>query len=181
MSLQHLLADLHSPAAQELLCRLHLYVLQRVEHGGYRDLVSTSEREEVAGDVMLMLLSGGLERFRGQQVGQLFAYARSITHYTLKDRARRKMKERRLEELRPEPLPSPEEGLQDCPRLLLSENDQRWLIEVLAAGSLAEHARRRGVSRAAVTLKAQRIGRAAAGEKEEVKLWLHNQAERMVA
>ena len=59
----------------------------------------------------------------------------------------------------------------------LSEADQAYLRQLLAAGSKAELARRAGVSRAAVTQRVQRIRRRVAElaprERSSHEVWLH--------
>lgn len=168
ITLQRVLEDRNSPEARALLERLLAYTDLRcraVGRAAYRDLLSEEELEEVVAEVLKRLLTGALVRFRGESLGELLAFVRTITDRCLWQRAQRKARERRAlegpaqellrawysETLGPEPLP---ELPAEPP---LPPQDQVFLRELVAAMSKAEYARRTGVSRAAVTQRVQRL------------------------
>ncbi len=177
----------NSAEARALLEHLLRYVDQRVlAVWRYHcvDLVGSGERDEVVAAVMETLLIDGLARFRGETIRELLAYVRVVTDRALLHQARRRLRERRvLDGQRLEwgaRCSGPEELVEQVPDVPLSEQDQDWLRRLLAAGSMAEHARREQVSRAAVTLRVQRIrGRIEAlsrRDQDSVEAWLTEQA-----
>lgn len=188
VTLNLLLADRNGPEARAFLERLLIYTDQRCRSVGracYRDLLSDQELEEVVAEVIKRLLTGALARFRGDSLGELLAFVRTITDRCLWQRAQRSLRERRLlegpvgDELRewhsdrlsPEPMP---DLLAEVP---LSDQDQEFLRELVVAMSKAEYARRHGVSRAAVTQRVQRvrarIDALNARDQAAVNAWLH--------
>lgn len=187
--LRDVLARRNSSEARALLGRLLQYVDSRVmavwQHTCV-DLVGSGEREEVVAAVMESLLVDGLARFRGSTIQELLAFVRTVTDRTLIHQARRRLRERRLLEGH-DPLADwdarfarPDTMFEQVPDVPLSETDQAWLKDLLVAGSMAEHARRQNVSRAAVTLRVQRIrARIEAlsrSEQDAVEAWLENAA-----
>ena len=189
--LHAVLSDRHAPEARELFLRLMRYVHSRVlsvwSHA-CRDLVDTSARDEVVGEVLEELISGALARFRGESIGELLAYVRRITDRTLLHRARRSLRERRAlegtqaDEIRAWSvrLPDPDSAFSEVVENPLPASDQAWLSDLFRSGSMAEHARRTDVSRAAVTLRVQRIrariDALGPAQKDAVEGWLEHAA-----
>lgn len=189
--LQAVLADRHTAEARALFLRLMQYIDVRVVavwRYTCKDLLDTGEREEVVSEVMEILLTGALARFRGETLSELFAFVRRVTDRCLIHRARRRLRQRRvLEDAGREGLdllatrfPDPDQGITEVPDNPLAEADQDYLLSLLRAGSMAEHARRQAVSRAAVTLRVQRIRSRieslAPVERAAVETWLENAA-----
>jgi DNA-directed RNA polymerase specialized sigma24 family protein len=165
--IRQLTADRRSPEARALFGTLARYVERRVHHvvrHAASDLIAPSEAEEVVADVLLQLMTGSLATFRGDSVGELTAFVRTVTDRRLWRVIKRRVKEKRmLEEVRPEhahgraSIDRPDQLVRIVPDLPLSEADEAYLRELLEAGSKAELARRRSLSRAAVTQRVQRI------------------------
>jgi DNA-directed RNA polymerase specialized sigma24 family protein len=164
--LRLLLSNRNSTEARAFFQRILEYVDGRVLwvwKARCQDLVGSGEREEVVGQVMLELLSGALVRFRGETLKELLGYIRRITDRTLLHRARGGLRERRFGEAKAGELdwqvkdPDPSDIELEIEEVPLPESDQQYLLELARAGSMAEHARRLEVSRAAVTLRVQRI------------------------
>lgn len=191
--LRMLLTDRHSGAARELFASLVGYTERRVaivsRHCG--NTLAESERDEVVGEVLLQLMSGSLASFRGETLPELLGFVRTIADRTTWRAIRRRDRERSLlqadgdlvEEWNAS-LPRPDAHIEVAPQSPLPESDQRYLLELLKAGSKAELARRAGVSRAAVTQRVQRIrNRVAelpAGERMAHEVWLQLAARRTV-
>lgn len=165
--IRHLTADRRSAEARALYGTLARYVERRVRHvvrHAASDLVSASEAEEVVGDVLLQLMTGSLATFRGSTLNELTAFVRTVTDRRLWRVIKRKVKEKRmLETVEPHQahaggsIRRPDELVRMVPDLPLSDKDEAYLRELLAAGSKAELARRRSLSRAAVTQRVKRI------------------------
>jgi len=165
--LRLLIADRHSPQAAAFFQLLMSYVHRRTvsvsRHCG--NALTHSEQEEVVADVLLQLMQSALPSFRGHTVPELYAFVRTIADRTTWRVIRRK--EREVDTLQGEgaevvegwmsSLPSPDARAERVPDSPLSDKDQRYLRDLLCAGSKAELARRAGVSRAAVTQRVQRI------------------------
>lgn len=129
-----------------------------------------------------------VDRHRG-----VLAYVRRVTDRCLLHRARRRLRERAaltgpaVREIASWHVAAPPPGA-DLPEDVenpLHERDQAWLRELFTSGSMAEHARRTSVSRAAVTLRVQRIrARIEAltpGERDAAEGWLEQAAREAVA
>lgn len=167
--IRQLTADRRSPEARALFATLARYVERRTRHvvrHAASDLVSASEVEEVVADVLLQLVTGALLQFRGTTLGELTAFVRTVTDRRLWRVIKRKVKEKRmLEAVEPEQahamsrsaLTRPDQLVRIVPDLPLSDKDEEYLRALLEAGSKAELARRRSLSRAAVTQRVQRI------------------------
>lgn len=189
--LRALLADRHAPEAVALLqvlLRTAERRVARVVGTRWRSLLTDGDVEEIVSDVTLQLLMGALARFQGDTLAELVAFVRTVTDRTLwRTIDRRLRQERALTGPDRQVLldwtrhaPSPDALVELAPDSPLSEEDQAYLEALLAAGSKAEHARRQGVSRAAVTQRLQRIRSrldALAPEQQEAhEAWLHNAA-----
>ena len=165
--LEAVLCDRHSPEATALFETLLAYDHKRVRNIACRHVGQLSEGdiEELCGEVLLQLMSGGLARFRGSSLPELLAFCRTMCDRICWRHLDRRRKEQAM--LRDAAgthmdrftaLPSrPDEHLEIIVDSPLSETDQQYLRDLLAAGSKAELARRAGVSRAAVTQRIQRI------------------------
>ena len=184
--LRALLADRHSPEAAALFQTLLKYCHKRVcQSSAYsRGQLPIAVVEEICGDVLYQLMSGGLAQFRGESLPELIGFVRVITDRTTWRIVKRRDRERlALDEVGEEPwtsqLPRPDqlEVEVDSP---LPVQDRDYLIELLAAGSKAELARRNGVSRAAVTQRVQRIRKRVAGLTPQQRMaheaWLNRRA-----
>lgn len=186
--LQILLASRNSPESRAFFQRILEYVDARVIwvwKARCQDVVGNGEREEVVGQVMVELLSGAIARFRGETLKELLAYIRRITDRTLLHRARGRLRERRLGESNEidwqARSPDPSDFELEVTENPLPEADQLYLLELARAGSMAEHARRLEVSRAAVTLRIQRIRSRieamAPGDQASVEGWFRSTLE----
>jgi len=127
------------------------------------DLLPASEVEEVVADVLLQLVTGALNQFRGETIGELMAFVRTVTDRRLWRVIKKRVKDKRMmESLEPEGSSReaalrPDQLIRIVPDLPLSEADEAYLTALLQAGSKAELARRKSLSRAAVTQRVQRI------------------------
>lgn len=189
-SIQQLVADRHSAEARALYGTLAGYIERRVNgvarHAG-PDLLSACEREEVVADVLYQLIAGSLSQFRGESIGELIAFVRTVSDRTLWRRLKRKAREKRsLRDDRIEierwsnQAPRPDDLVHLVPDLPLPESDEAYLRALIEAGSKAELARRQGLSRAAVTQRVQRIrkriGKLEPQQKLAVDAWLEQVA-----
>ena len=167
-ALQLLMADRHSAEARQFFERLLRYIEARagsVTRTAWSDLLSPEEVEEVVAEVLKRLMTGALTRFRGDSLGELFAFVRTVTDRCVWQRAQRRLRERRLLQgpASEEVLAwfgedaMPQEIIERVPEVPLNEADQGFLRELIASSSKAEYARRQGVSRAAVTQRVQRV------------------------
>jgi DNA-directed RNA polymerase specialized sigma24 family protein len=188
--LRLLLADRTSPEAGAFFQLLMKYVHRRTvavsRHCG--NALADSEQEEVVAEVLLQLMQGSLASFRGQSIPELYGFVRTIADRTTWRVIRRK--ERELDALKGEgadaveswqgTVPRPDADAERVAESPLSESDQGYLRELLAAGSKAELARRAGVSRAAVTQRVQRIRKRIAElaprDRSSHEVWLENAA-----
>lgn len=189
--LRRVLADRHSPEAAAFFQRLLKFVHGRV---GYLSrtrcsrLLAESEQEEIIAEVLVSLMQGGLVRFRGDTLNELFAFVRVACDRMTWRVASRRLKERDLigeidavdgAWTRPTTGPGPDaiEWEAESP---LSAQDKDYLRALLQAGSKAEFARVQGVSRAAVTQRIQRIQTkvSALGPPQQLQhdTWLHQEA-----
>lgn len=188
--IQQLVADRHSPEARALYGTLAGYIERRVA-GVVRhaapDLISACEREEIVADVLYQLIAGSLAQFRGQSLGELISFVRTITDRSMWRRIKRKAREKRtLDENRTEfeawasQTERPDDLVKMVPDLPLPQADEAYLRALIEAGSKAELARQRSSSRAAVTQRVQRIrrriGRLEPQQKLAVDAWLHQTA-----
>lgn len=169
VTIRRALANRHSPEAAEIFKNLLGFVERRV---GYlartrcRGLIEDADLEEVIGEVLYQLMEGGLGRFRGETIGELNAYVRTIADRTTLRRAQRRLRERdTVADLaveddtnwQPTAEARPDDAVDWEPNSPLDVDDQAYLADLIYAGSKAELARRRGVSRAAVTQRVSRI------------------------
>lgn len=189
--LRDLLADRHTEQARALYEILLRYVHRRVTSvadATARGLLGASEVEDVAAEVLFQLMTSALVRFRGETLPELLAFVRTVSDRSLWRAARRRHKERELidgsgcdliERWTQSP-PTPDELVRVVPDTPLAEADKAYLLELFAAGSKVEYARRTGVSRAAVTQRVQRIqnriARFAPEERHAVDAWLEQAA-----
>jgi DNA-directed RNA polymerase specialized sigma24 family protein len=188
-----LLADRHSPEARALLQTLMVYIHRRVNHAVHSGQIGPTEVEEVVSEVMLDLVRGGLARFRGETIGELYAFVRVATDRTCWRATRRGRREQRRAsavEAQPElaqvaRLTAPDARAEGVALSPLPAADQAYLEALLSAGSKAELARRAGVSRAAVTQRIQRIlqrvATLTAHERSRHEVWLEQAAGRALA
>jgi hypothetical protein len=192
-SLRRILADRHSPEAAALFQTLLGYIHRRVRaiaRARLPDLLAESEQEEVLAEVLAQLMQGALVRFLGASLPELLAYVRTMTDRIAWRHAERRIRERdavrqvagdgSASALGWAPASAPPrelERVQDSP---LPEDDQRYLVALLHAGSRATLARVAGVSRAAVTQRIHRIRRRIAdlspAERAAHEAWLEQQA-----
>jgi len=188
--LRLLLADRTSPEAGAFFQLLMKYVHKRTvavsRHCG--NALAASEQEEVVAEVLLQLMQGSLAAFRGQSIPELYAFVRTIADRTTWRVIRRK--EREQNALKGEgadavegwqgKMPRPDAEAERVAESPLSEADQTYLHDLLAAGTKAELARRAGVSRAAVTQRVQRIRKRVAElgprERSSHEVWLKRAA-----
>lgn len=125
-----------------------------------RNLFTDSELEEVVADVMVCMMTKALANFRGHCMPELIAYVRTVSDRTLYRVAEGRARERRHVvhmEYEVTGAPGPESRIELVADSPLNAEDQRYLVGLIDAGSKAEHARRLGVSRAAVTQRIVRI------------------------
>lgn len=167
--LRRILADRHSPEAAALFRTLLRYVEQRVKQlarGRCRGLLSPSDQEEVMGEVLYQLMEGALARFRGESMGELMAFVRTMTDRHAVRTAERRLREREtVADLRDtaDPswtttgLPRPDDRVDWEASSPLAPEDREYLKSLLESGSKAELARQQGVSRAAVSQRVARI------------------------
>lgn len=165
--LRLLLADRHTPEAAALFQTLLKYIHKRVATIASRfgtDSLTNTEIEEVVADVLLQLMSGGIQQFRGESLPELLGFVRTISDRCTWRAVSRRQKERCLiteaswgcDDLTT-PFKRPDEEIEVVADSPLCEEDQEYLHDLLRAGTKAELARRAGVSRAAVTQRVQRI------------------------
>lgn len=188
--LRDLLANRHTAEAQALYMKLLQYIDRRTNLLVRRraaGIFSSAEREELVGEVLMQLISGSLATFRGESIGELMAFVRTITDRTVFRAARKRIRERetvREEAAQIERWFAELEGpadhasmVDDCP---LSEEDEAYLRALLGAGSKVALAQDRGISRAAVTQRVQRIQRRIAKLPQQdqmaVQAWLRRAA-----
>jgi hypothetical protein len=145
--------------------------------------LTDAEAEEIVGEVLHQLMRGALAGFKGETVPELLAFLRTVTDrvtWRALRRSRRATAVAAMVADEPERvfghLPAPDRGAERHHHTPLAVSDRAYLEALLDAGSKAEHARRSGVSRAAVTQRVQRIqDRVAAladGERARHEAWL---------
>jgi hypothetical protein len=151
-----LLADRSSAEARALYLTLAKYIdrrVSRVSRARYADLLPRARQEELVGEVLLELMRGSLVGFRGQSLPELLGYVRRICDRVCWRAARHVVRGWNAA------APDPEAAARMSPDSPFDDTDQAYLLALLEAGSRSEHARREGVSRAAVTQRLQRIRR----------------------
>ncbi|MGC6493164.1 MAG: hypothetical protein ACON5B_10040 [Myxococcota bacterium] len=129
------------------------------------DLLVPRDTEELLADVMLTLMKGALARFNGNSTAELHAFVRTICDRSVFALARRRIRERDTVDLLKQNAKAFERSHRTAaqPRVEfalespLPLSDQRYLQDLLRAGSKANLAKHRGCSRAAVTQKVGRI------------------------
>ena len=192
--IRQLTSDRRSPEARALYGTLAKYVERRthnvVRHAA-SDLLATSEVEEVVADVLLQLVTGALLQFRGDSVGELMAFVRTVTDRRLWRGIKKRIKNKRMLEALPNEgalyeaaALRPDQLVRIVPDLPLSEADEAYLTALLEAGSKAELARQRSLSRAAVTQRVQRIQKRIASlepkDQMAVDAWLEHTARQVL-
>jgi hypothetical protein len=197
-ALENLLADRHSPESKALFIHLAGYVdrrLLRVVRRRYDDLLSEAQREEIVGDVLFELMSSALAGFRGHTLGELTAYVRCICDRQAWRSAQKRIRERdALRDRSPgatavrgwfSEVPAPDAHLRLSTENPFDSVDTEYLRALLQAGSRAELARARGVSRAAVTQRVQRIkGRIAqmsVQQQAAARSWFEREADKVAS
>ncbi|MCP4808428.1 MAG: hypothetical protein GY913_06030 [Proteobacteria bacterium] len=195
-NLRLLLADRHGPETRAFYGQLLGYIDRRARltwRSCYRDLISEAEVEEAVAEVLKLLMCGALTRFRGESLGELFGFVRTITDRCIWRLAQKNLRERRvLEGDGAEAaegwfgtVRGPSELVDHVPDVPLSEADQAFLIALVGAESKVEYSRQNGVSRAAVTQRVQRIRKRIAQleprDRGAVDVWLHMQARAHIA
>ena len=166
--LELLLADRHSPEGRALGEVLLKYVQRRVQmvaRKGFPTTFTFSELEEIIAEVMLHLLKGSLAQFRGNSLPELLGFVRTVSDRCVWRAARRNDRERAVVQAGSQEIvdkyasqqPISQNRVEVRADSPLDAEDQDYLRQLLSAGSKAEHARRRGVSRAAVTQRIKRI------------------------
>ncbi len=193
--LQDLLADRHTQESRALFELLLKYVNRRVRSAAWRccrGVFGESELDEIVSDVLLQLMTSALARFRGETIGEMLAFVRTVADRSLWRAARKVQRERkairqdeRVVRAWHAELPSPEDLVRLVPDSPLSDVDEAYLRGLLAAGSKVAYARETGVSRAAVTQRVKRIqtriAKLADGEQMAVDAWLHQAAHEVLA
>lgn len=179
--------DQSTDGARALYDQLFRYICRRtriISRSRYADLLDEADQEDVVSDTLVQLISGALQRFRGETIAELIAFARTVTDRRLWRLARRRIAER--EALRGEgeetvrswiaPSLRPDQSLIVIPPSPLNENDTRYLMDVVCSGSQANYARHHSVSRAAVTQRLQRIKRRirtlSPDDQDRAEVWL---------
>lgn len=163
-----LLTNRRSPEARALYLVLAKYIDRRVSlvaRNRYSDLLPRPVQEELIGEVLLELMSGALSNFRGSSLPALLAFVRRICDRTSWRHAQKRIRERDAldgeigDEVRGwmATLKRPDADVMMVPESPLDERDTAYLLSLLESGSRSQHARREGVSRAAVTQRVQRI------------------------
>ncbi|MED5372743.1 MAG: hypothetical protein VX899_17125 [Myxococcota bacterium] len=194
--LRALLSDRNTPETRAFFEKLLGYIDRRARtlwRTRYPDLLQESQVEEVVGEVLKRLVTGALASFRGESLGELMAFVRTVTDRAVWRCAQRVIRERDL--LEGPALEEAEswfshsgpdlESFEHVPEVPLNDQDQGFLVALLEAESKVEYSRRHGVSRAAVTQRVQRIRKRISAmpqdDQSAVDAWLHIQARRHLA
>jgi hypothetical protein len=175
-------------APSRALCVLIVEVIRKRSHYRsccrYRDLISTDDLEDLNSEIMLVLLNGTLQAFRGRSQGELICFLRTIVDRHLWRLAQRRIRERELLNTETKALVeswsgtfmTPDQALVAIPESPLPEADTSYLLGLIQAGSQAAYARQQAVSRAAVTQRIKRIRKRvqALGEADQttVHAWM---------
>ena len=175
-------------AQSRALCVLIVEVIRKRSHYRsccrYRDLVSADDLEDLNSEIMLVLLNGTLQAFRGRSHGELICFLRTIVDRHLWRLAQRRIRERELLNTETKALVeswsgtfmTPEQALVTIPESPLQEADTSYLLGLIQAGSQAAYARQQAVSRAAVTQRIQRIRKRIQALKEAdqttMRIWM---------
>ncbi|MFT5582668.1 MAG: hypothetical protein ACI9VR_000244 [Cognaticolwellia sp.] len=194
--LRGLLADRNNQETRAFFERLLSYIDRRartVWRTCYADLLSEPQVEDAVGEVLRRLVTGALSSFRGESLGELFAFVRTVTDRCIWRSAHKVLREREVlqgpggreaETWFHHGGPSPE-TVEHVPDVPLSQADQDFFSALLQAESKVEYSRRHGVSRAAVTQRVQRIRRRISELPEDqqsaVDAWLMQQARLHIA
>lgn len=196
LQLRSLLANRHGPETRAFYEQLLGYIDRRARltwRSCYRDLISEAEVEEAVAEVLKRLMCGALVRFRGESLGELFGFVRTITDRCIWRLAQKRLRERNVLEGDGQEhaedwfgtVRGPAELVEHVPDVPLSDTDQAFLVALLEAESKVEYSRRNGVSRAAVTQRVQRIRRRISQleprDQGAVDAWLRVQARRHLA
>lgn len=185
LDVRRVLSDRHGPEAAALFRALAAFVDRRVAHLARtrcRDLISDADREEILGEVLYALMEGALGRFRGTTTAELQAFVRTMADRTTIRRAQRHLRERDADAVlpAPEPEPSPDERIELDTISSLDATDRAYLGELLQAGTQADLARAKGVSRAAVSQRVarirERIDRMSSGQRAAHDAWMARMA-----
>ena len=194
--LDALLADRRSPEAHAFFLSVMRFIELRVRSRWRTmasDLLSEAEVEEVVGEALTQLISGGLARFRGESVPELIAFLRTVADRNLNQPAWRRLRERRLLDRQGTETvhawtsspPAPDSCDPTPDVIALNQTDQDYLRELLTAGSKVALARQRDVSRAAVSQRVSRIQARVAAltprERADVDAWLRQAAREVLA
>lgn len=194
--LRGLLADRNTPETRAFFEKLLSYIDRRarvVWRSCYADLLSESHIEDAVGEVLKRLVTGALNSFRGESLGELFAFVRTVTDRCIWRAAHKVLREREVlkgeggkeaESWFEHAGPSPH-SVEHVPDVPLSQKDQDFFSALLQAESKVEYSRRHGVSRAAVTQRVQRIRRRISElpveQQGAVDAWLVQQARLHIA
>jgi len=194
--LRQLLSDRQSPESKALYIQIAKFTHSRVirlSRIRYSDLLSGAAQEDIVSEVLYQLMSGTLAQFRGHTIGELLAFVRTVTDRSVWRSAQKLIREREAlkgtvgEVVREwtSSAPRPDQVVMSIPQPPLSEQDARYLLDLVRSGSQAEFARSSGVSRAAVTQRVQRIRKRIAqlsvSEQATTETWLRHSAVRMSA
>lgn len=186
--IRHLCADRRDAASNALFEAIAAHAHRRILGLARRTgALSDAEVEEVVGEVLLQLMRGSLAGFRGDTVPELLAFLRTVADrvaWRALRRARRATQIACMVYDEPDrvfgQIPAPDRGVERLHASPLGDADRVYLEALLQAGSKAEHARRNGVSRAAVTQRVQRIQERvlalADGDRARHDAWLHQAA-----
>lgn len=166
--IRHLTINRHTPEALELYTLIMRYTHKRILYVTKSigtDRISAAEIEDLVSEVMLQLINGSLVQFRGQTVPELIAFVRTVTDRRIwRNRTKRIKNQEMLKRVRTDAEDTlgtknvaPDSLVEFEPETRLSEEDERYLIALLRAGSKAEYARQQQQSRAAVTQRVKRI------------------------
>ncbi len=186
--IQRIAADRHSPEAKSLFAMLAEYCarrVQRVVRTNAPTLLSASDQEDIVAEVMIQMVQGSLLSFRGETVRQLLAFTRTVTDRCIWRAIKKARRKQQIEQLADERPVALSQANQERMVIMMGENpltdeDERYLEALIAAGSKAELARQRGSSRAAITQRVQRIQSRIEKMNDRdrcaVEVWMEHQA-----
>jgi hypothetical protein len=189
--IRHLTINRHTPEALELYTLIMRYSHKRILYVTKSigsDRITGAEIEDLVSEVMLQLINGSLVQFRGQTVPELIAFVRTVTDRRIwRNRTKRIKNQEMLKRVRTDAEDTlgtkhvaPDAMVEFEPETRLSEEDERYLIALLRAGSKAEYARQQQLSRAAVTQRVKRIIKRiealTQADQLAVESWLHRMA-----
>lgn len=186
--IQRIAADRHSHEAKSLFAMLAEYCarrVQRVVRTNAPRLLSASDQEDIVAEVMIQMVQGSLLSFRGETVRQLLAFTRTVTDRCIWRAIKKARRKQQIEQLADERPVALSQANQERMVIMMGENpltdeDERYLEALIAAGSKAELARQRGSSRAAITQRVQRIQSRIEKMNDRdrcaVEVWMEHQA-----